>query len=167
MRPSQLEEATVALSQAGAPTDTAHSGSGDTTHFKQKVYNQVVVPGAQGWQPSPGPVDFGSDPNGDQGAEALVAQAQLSMRALVDMARQGCQHKHAADSLWSELQAMKRFSGMDVSGQWVAPPPPFYGEMVPMMGQMQPPQWAGQQMPYVMAPNVSNGHASRPKKGGK
>ena len=168
---AQLEEATVALSQAGSPTDTAHSGSGDTTQFKQKVYNQVynqvVVPGAQGWPPPPGPADFGSDPNGDQGVEALVAQAQLSMRALVDMARQGCQHKHAADSLWSELQAMKRFSGMDASGQWVAPPPPFYGEMVPMMGQMQPSQWAGQPMPYVMAHGASNGHAPRPKKGGK
>jgi hypothetical protein len=158
-----------------SPTGSAPSAAGDTT-FKQQVYNQVynqvVVPGAQGWQqPAMGPMDLGSDPNGDPGFEALVGQMQHSLRSLVEIGRQGLANKHLADNMWSELQAMKRFTGGDGNGQWQ--PAGYFGEMVPM-GTMAPP-WAVPHQPYV-APAVSNGHgghltgnghSSRPKKGGR
>lgn len=157
---AQLQCGTI--SSAPSPTGMTPAMAGDT-HVKQQVYNHVynhvVVPtggngGSNGWQQ--GPVDLGVDPTGDAGMEAVVGQVQLSLRALVDMARQGYQHKHAADNMWSELQAMKRFTGTDGSG-WAAPPG-YYGEMVPMQAQWvapPPPQYAS-----------NNGHGGRPS-GGK
>ena len=80
-----------------------------------QVYNQVVVPGHGYMHVPPHPhVDLGSDPSGDIGLETLIGQAQTTMRTLVDMARQGSQHKHAADNMWSELQALKRFTGAEI-----------------------------------------------------
>jgi hypothetical protein len=86
----------------------------------QKVYNNVavVMPGnGSGWAQ---PVDLGVDPNGDPNLETVVSQAQLSLRALVDLARQGITHKQAASDLWSENQAMRRHH------EWQPQPPPMY-----------------------------------------
>lgn len=98
------------------------------------VYNSVSMPpnGGLGW---PCAVDLGTDPNGDTGVEALVEQLQCSMRTIVSMARQGVQHKHAADNLWSEIQGMKRVTA---EGQW-QPHGAFYADP---MGTMA--HWNGQ-----------------------
>jgi len=123
------------------------------TYNHSQVFNQVVVPGGNNWQQSPLQVDLGVDPNGDSGVEALVAQMQLSMRAVVDMARQGHQHKHAADNMWSELQAIKRFTGAGMDGgAWgVAPANGYYETMVQPMAH-----WV-QTAPYANG-QQQNGH---------
>mgnify|MGYP002832176399 FL=1 len=136
-----------------APSPMPPSPQGDT-HVKQQVYtnnvyNHVVVPngangGNGGWQHNP--IDLGTDPNGDPGTEAVISQVQLSVRALCDMARNGNQKEKLLDNVWSELQAVKRLSGADCNGGWVAPVPGYYGEMVPMPQQQHwvpPPHYAG------------------------
>jgi hypothetical protein len=151
-----------ALGSVPSPTGMTPNVAGET-HVKQQVYNNVynhvVVPNganaAGGWQQMP--VDLGVDPNGDAGMEAVVGQAQLSLRALVDMARAGNQHKQAADNMWSELQAMKRFTSADCNGGWVAPAAQgFYGEMVPIPQQhwVPPP-------PQYLSPGARQGNTKR------
>ena len=44
---------------------------------------------------------------------------------LASVARQGIGHKHAADNMWSEVQAMKRFAGADPINGW-PPQQPYY-----------------------------------------
>lgn len=115
----------------GVPLSPHQNGdTGVKQQVYNQVYNQVVVPSGHGvhWN---GLVDLGGDPNGDAGVEALVGQVQFGMRALVDMARQSCGHKHAADNMWSELQAIKHLTGHqginfynDGGGQWGRPSPP-------------------------------------------
>ena len=156
---SQVQDAPVGATPS--PMDMPPNAASET-HVKHQVYNNVynhvVVPngpnGANGGGWQHGPVDLGVDPNGDAGMEAVVGQVQLSLRALIDMARAGNQHKQAADNMWSELQAMKRFTGTDCNG-WMAPPQGFFGEIVPIQPHWVPPQ------PQYMSPNARNGHVKR------
>lgn len=144
------------------------TGSSLVKQVYNQVYTHVVVPGngasgangANGAWPQQGPIDLAVDPAGDPGVEALVGQLQHGMRALVDMARQGYGHKHAADSMWSELQTMKRI-GQEASWQQHA----YYdqGQMVPMPGMM----WAP--APHVQPPPYTNGNGAPrgSRRGGK
>lgn len=99
-------------------------------NVRQEVHNNVynsVVMGASWPQ-----VELGVDQNGDPSMEALVGQLQHSMRAVVDIARAGHKHRHAAENMWSELQALRRISSdgsWQHAGYW-------QGEMV----AVQPPQ---------------------------
>lgn len=160
----QTQMQTVVVTPA-SPVNSMSPSPPNETQIKQQVYNNVynhvVVPTtntntttASGWQQ--GPIDLGTDPHGDAGVEALVGQVQLSMRAIVDMARQGTQHKQAADNMWSELQALKRYTGADGSG-W-AGPPAYYGEVVPMQPPL-PQQW----IPSPQSVQYSNGHGPMPR----
>jgi len=158
----QAQLQTVAITPVSPPNSMPPSPPNETQIKQQvynNVYNHVVVPtnnnnAATGWQQ--GPIDLGTDPHGDAGMEALVGQVQLSLRALVDMARQGTQHKQAADNMWSELQALKRFTGAD-GGGW-AGAPGYYGEVVPMQPPL-PQQW----VPSPQSVQYSNGHGAMPR----
>ena len=137
-------------------TVSANGGGTVQQRVYNQVYNQVVMPG-NGYMQQP-PLDLGSDAGGDLGLETLIGQMQGTMRTLVDYARQGSQHKHVADNMWSELQAMKRFTGTDGSIQcgWQQP----YYEM-PIHSQ----QWA-MPAPTSAAPPTRNGHSGRRGGGG-
>ena len=136
--------------QPSAPNNVQHANN-------YQMYNKVAMGmqhvgqlgqfGQVGPQP---PIDLGCDPNGDQCVEVVVGQLQFSMRAIVDMARQGYAHKHAADNMWSELQAMKRFTGTD-SQMWPQQAP-YYMDYAPPQPQPQQ-QWPG-------ANGHSNGHSN-------
>lgn len=95
----------------------ANGGGQVQQRVYNQVYNQVLIPQGTFMQQHP-PMDLGSDPAGDIGLETLIGQTQATLRTLVNMARQGASHKHAADNMWSELQAMKRFTGSDGMGGW-------------------------------------------------
>lgn len=128
---AELQETTGQITPAhhtSSPTGCAPCAAPNTeSHTHQQVYNHVYnsvsmpLNGGLGW---PCAVDLGTDPNGDTGVEALVEQLQCSMRTIVGMARQGVQHKHAADNLWSEIQGMKRVTA---EGQW-QPQGAFYAD---------------------------------------
>lgn len=157
---SQLENAPDPSNVIGSPVG-GPTMNGDT-HVKHQVYNNVYThvvvpqggPNANGWQQE---VDLGINPTGDPGVEAVVGQAQLSMRTLVSMARQGYEHKQAADNMWSELQAMKRFVGAaEGNGGWQQPQP-FYGGVAGMVPMEQ--QWVPAQPVY------SNGTSKRGARG--
>lgn len=119
------------------PSDQAkcsHSSVRQEVH--NNVYNSVVMGnGAGAGGPS---IDLGVDQNGDVSMEALVGQMQHSMRTIVDLARAGYKHKHAAENMWSELQALKRYSG---DGSWQQACY-WAGEMVPVQ-PVQPMPWPG------------------------
>lgn len=144
-------------SPMGSPGVSNNASTGDT-HVKNQVCTNVystnvVVPpngGANGWTGQS--VDLGVDASSsDVCVEAVVGQAQLAMRALVDMARGGQQHKTAMENMWSELSALKRFS--NVSDSWSPSCGGYYAEMVPMQAQ----QWVPQP-PMPMQQPVANGH---------
>jgi hypothetical protein len=80
----------------------------------QKAQAAQAAPPAQTSQP-PGHAnalqaytDLSATPCGDPAIEALVAQVQLSLKNLVDLARSGYTHKSAAEQLWHEVQMLKR-----------------------------------------------------------
>lgn len=150
--------------QMGSPVNN-HASTGNT-HVKNQVCTnvystQVLVPPQSGntnggWAGQQ--VDLGVDTQGgDVCVEAIVGQAQLAMRALVDMARGGQQHKHAAENMWSEMSALKRMHNIGESWQHTGQPCGYYAEMVPC-------QWIPQQ-PQMMQtqplPNGANGYTGR------
>lgn len=115
----------VSCASDGAPGMPSPVGAEFHNNVRQEVYNQVynqvVVPQGSGWVGQP-TFEIGSDACGDPAVEALIGQLQTGMRSLVDMARQGQQSKHNMDVLWGELQATKRFMGVDAMGSWQPPP---------------------------------------------
>jgi hypothetical protein len=146
-----------------------------------QVYNQVVVPQGGGWV-GQAPFEISSDAGGDPAVEALIVQLQTGMRSLVDMARQGQQSKHNMDVMWGELQATKRFVGVDSMGSWQQQPQGGYyvdanmGSMIgmqpmpmmPMAAPMQPaplPGWQPhkqhQNTPPPRTPANKRGHGRR------
>lgn len=153
-------------SPMGPPGVANHASTGDT-HVKNQVCTNVystnvLVPpqngGANSWAGQA--VDLGVDASSnDVCVEAVVGQAQLAMRALVDMARGGQQHKSAAENMWSELSALKRFS--NVADSWNSTCGGYYAEMIPMQAQ----QWVPQPQMAMQQP-VANGNGfSRGRRG--
>jgi hypothetical protein len=131
------------------PSDQAKYSHSNVRHevhnnVHNNVYNSVERNGGGAGWPS---IDLGVDQHGDVSMEALVGQMQHSMRTIVDIARAGYKHKHAAENMWSELQALKRYSG---DGSWQQAG--FWGgEMVPVQPvQLMP--WPGHAQPNGGAP---------------
>ncbi len=143
--------------------EEANNAINGDAHAKNQVCtnvfstNALMPPNTSAGAWSGHPVDLGVDSqNPDVCVDAIVGQAQLAMRALVDMARGGMQHKHAAENMWSELSALKRFNNVGEAWQPSAACQGYYEMMpVPWMQQQM-----GMQSPSPSPPSMMNGGAN-------
>jgi hypothetical protein len=116
----KIQDDLKALQSSKAVSEEARA----TAEYELEQFRHQHAPVSWQQQPAAVQIDLGSDPNGDACVEALVAQAQLSMRAVVELARQSQQHKQAADSLWNEMQQSSRRE--QHAQQWASPVSGYY-----------------------------------------
>lgn len=101
----------------GVPATSPGAGTGRGA--PQTQVNIMVPAGANGGGPQQSVIDLGHEPGGDPMLEGTIAQLQMALRSVADMARTGKTHERNAQALHAKVQA---YENMGMQGNYAYPP---------------------------------------------